>query len=118
MPENPKEYQRGHGQNQWKGMPLHLCYPMLLLKLKTDHFMQVLIGEYLISRPGEPKETHSYDPALLDMLMLITCPGKERTLEQYEVLLEKAELKLVSVSKSPITPYAVLEAIPIGATGA
>ncbi|KAI6383296.1 hypothetical protein MCOR25_000216 [Pyricularia grisea] len=65
---------------------------------------RILIAEDLSTNPPHPIT------AMMDMLML-TCGGKERTMEDFEAVIKEAGLRVSSVSRSAESPMAVIECV-------
>lgn len=80
--------------------------------LKTCHSAMSENDKLLIVEQVIPPGNHSFPGKLLDLQMLIMCPGGcERTEEEYRILLQKSGFELVKVvpTRSPIS---VIEAVP------
>jgi hypothetical protein len=66
---------------------------------------RVIVIEMLLGEIGEPGST-----PLMDLNMMVMLPGRERTLDEYCVLLKNAGLQL-SMSTPIRSPMAVIEAV-------
>ncbi|TLS31515.1 hypothetical protein PpBr36_02720 [Pyricularia pennisetigena] len=65
---------------------------------------RILIAEDVATNPPHPLT------AMMDMLML-TCGGKERTMEDFEAVVKEAGLRVSSVSRSADSPMAIIECV-------
>ncbi|KAJ3319429.1 phosphatidylinositol kinase- protein kinase tor1 [Boothiomyces sp. JEL0866] len=65
---------------------------------------KILLIEMIIPPPGTPSPT-----ALLDLNMLAVCPGRERTVEEFQQLFAKVGLKLNKADLIEESPYGILE---------
>lgn len=51
----------------------------------------LLINEVIMSEPGVQPRLKEQEQRRMDMLMMVVCGGKERTVAQYEILLKEAD---------------------------
>lgn len=65
---------------------------------------KVIVLEMIIPPPGTPSTT-----ALLDLNMLTVCPGRERTVQEFEELFAQAGLTLSKADIVANSPYGILE---------
>jgi hypothetical protein len=66
---------------------------------------KLLIAEYVIERPNA-----SADGAFMDIMMMVMCGGRERTLDEFAAIFAAAGFRLTSVIKTA-TPLSIIEGV-------
>jgi hypothetical protein len=101
IPVGPDLYLLKHILHDWNDEQCHLILSNLKAALKAQS--RVLIVEMLLSEPPQVNET-----AMMDLNMMVMTGGRERTVAQYQTLVERAGMCVLNIIPTQ-GPYQLIE---------